>query len=374
MTRSVSSGLWIRWTSAERVSIRRVPLPLMSTALAVRTSRTEPRRSRQPVPSTITAASRAKATPARVRNGRGVERVGRMGGLRVSGFLCSENWVWPGLTLSGHVSAFNLKELAVVNPLLLSPKRPEPNFRHTTLAFPTAGARPGLHRPPPDLPESPVVLELEGARPVLRLDRRHDRLEVVLLLAGDPDLVPLDGRLDLEAQAPDELGDVLGQLGLEAALQGQGLADRRLGGRLDGALLEGLERDPAADELRVQDVADALMSVLDVAYEHDRLLVLVADLGRRPLEVETAADLLDRLLDGVLHLHPVDLGDDVEGKVVGHGGLFGLGSRVSAVRGVRGSGSKERGPLRALSRANRSGAGRACDLVRRRRVHHRRVD
>ena len=51
------------------------------------------------------------------------------------------------------------------------------------------------------------------------LQQLHHGLQVVLVLAADPQLVALDGGLDLELRALDELDDLAGLLGGDALLQ-----------------------------------------------------------------------------------------------------------------------------------------------------------
>src|SRR5262249_4451739 len=70
-----------------------------------------------------------------------------------------------------------------------------------------------------------------------------------------------------------------------------------------------------------------------VGHEDDRLLGFVTDLRRRALEIEAGGDLLHGLLDGVLDLHPVDLGDDVE-RGVGHGPRVGKGLPAKGKRAL----------------------------------------
>ena len=81
-----------------------------------------------------------------------------------------------------------------------------------------------------------------------------------------------------------------------------------------------LEVDAAAHELGVEHVDDLLADEVARRVQRERLLGL-AELDRRArvLEVVALHELLGRLLVGVVDLLQVDLGDDVEAVVLGHG-------------------------------------------------------
>src|SRR4051812_18899740 len=82
-------------------------------------------------------------------------------------------------------------------------------------------------------PASPVVRELEGDAEVAFAQQSDDRLQVVALLARDPQLVALDLRLDaLEAGVADSLRDHLRLVRRDSLLKGAA----------DHVLLSGLAR------------------------------------------------------------------------------------------------------------------------------------
>ena len=93
---------------------------------------------------------------------------------------------------------------------------------------------------------SAVVVELQGDVEVGAAQQLLHRLQVVALLAADPQLVALDLRLDaLGALVADELGDLLGGVGLDALLDpGGDLVDLARGLRLVG--VQRLQRDARA--------------------------------------------------------------------------------------------------------------------------------
>ena len=88
------------------------------------------------------------------------------------------------------------------------------------------------------------VLELQGDAEVAALQRRDDRLQVVALLAGDPQLVALGLGLDaLEPEVLDELVELAALSDEMPAADARRLADGALRGLLDLAVVEALQRD-----------------------------------------------------------------------------------------------------------------------------------
>src|SRR5258705_5432580 len=73
------------------------------------------------------------------------------------------------------------------------------------------------------------VHELHGDVQVLAAQELHDGLQVVALLAGDPHLLALDRRLDLELRLLHQLDDLARLVGRDPALQVE-LLLRRAGG------------------------------------------------------------------------------------------------------------------------------------------------
>src|SRR5213593_2298346 len=63
------------------------------------------------------------------------------------------------------------------------------------------------------------VRELHGDAEVVLAEQRHDRLQLVLLLARDPQLVTLDGDLDLELRVLHQLHDLARLVGGDALLE-----------------------------------------------------------------------------------------------------------------------------------------------------------
>src|SRR6201992_2205588 len=168
----------------------------------------------------------------------------------------------------------------------------------------------------PDI--SAVVDKLQSEVEVLALEQGDDRLQVVLLLGRDPQLVPLDLRLDaLGDFVPDDLARLLGVVLGDAFLEADGqpvLLARQLG--LAG--VQHLERDPALDQLVLEHVEDGVGPLLAVGPDLHPLLAGPADRRADVAEVAPLADLLARLVHGVVALLPVELGHDVERRVCWH--------------------------------------------------------
>src|SRR5581483_11355072 len=89
----------------------------------------------------------------------------------------------------------------------------------------------------------PEVHELQGDAEVVLLDGPDDGLEVVLLLAGDPNLVALDLALHLQPGRLHELDDLLGLLLGDADRHVDALLDGAPGRRLDRPLGQRLQGD-----------------------------------------------------------------------------------------------------------------------------------
>src|SRR4051794_31484145 len=164
---------------------------------------------------------------------------------------------------------------------------------------------------------SAVVVELQRDVEVGPAQQLLHRLQVVALLAADPQLVPLDLRLDtLRALVADELGDLLGDVGLDALLDPRG-DPVGLARGLRFAGVEDLQRDVPLDQLLLEDIEGGGDPLLGVGLQRDAVLAGPRDGGVRAPEVEALRQLLAGLVEGVVDLLAVDLAHDVEGRV-GH--------------------------------------------------------
>src|SRR5919109_3110262 len=162
----------------------------------------------------------------------------------------------------------------------------------------------------------PVVGEAQGEALVALLEQGDRLLEVVLALAGDPELVALDLGLHLQAGLADGLGERLG-LVLRDALEERALDP--VGAAAGGPRLGGgqrLERDRAPHQLLLEDVQGGKGPLVGLGDDH-HLVARPGDRGAGVLEVEALAQLLPGLVQRVVDLLAVDLGDDVE-RGIGH--------------------------------------------------------
>ena len=83
---------------------------------------------------------------------------------------------------------------------------------------------------------------------------------------------------------------------------------------------QGADGHAPAGHLLLEDLDDRLELTLVIGQDRQRIVLLVElDRGAGPLEVEADGQLVLRLHDRVVHLGVVDLADDVEGMIVGHG-------------------------------------------------------
>src|SRR5512132_1654776 len=164
---------------------------------------------------------------------------------------------------------------------------------------------------------SAVVGEPEGQALVALLEQGDGVLEVVLALAGDPELVALDLGMHLEAGLPDGLGQRLG------LVLGDALEERALhpvvaaAGRPRLRRGQRLERYRPLHQLLLEHVEGGQRPLVGLGEDH-HLLARPGERGAGVLEVEALRQLLSRLVDGVVDLLSVDLGDDIE-RGVGHG-------------------------------------------------------
>src|SRR6185437_8425499 len=174
-----------------------------------------------------------------------------------------------------------------------------------------AGPPPGgaVRRTAPGVtyPGSAAVGELQGEVEVLALEQAHHRLQVVLALGGDAQLLALHLGLDaLGALVPDDLGHLLGVVLGDALLQGDRDAVL-LAGRLGVRRVEVLEGDPALDELLLEHVEYGVRPFLTVGPDLHAVLARPGDGRSHAAEVEAGADLLGGLVKRVVGFLPVDL-------------------------------------------------------------------
>src|SRR5215218_9444428 len=166
------------------------------------------------------------------------------------------------------------------------------------------------------------VGELQRDAEVGLAELRDRGLEVVLLLAAHAELLTLDLVGDaLEAESLDELADLAGLHVGDPDVQVRGLTHGSLGGVLDLAVRECLQRNLAAHELLLEHLRERAEAVLARGVQLDRRVAEV-DGAVGVLEVVARRDLAAGLVHGVADLLVVDLGNDVERRHVTPGNGF----------------------------------------------------
>src|SRR5438876_3310873 len=183
------------------------------------------------------------------------------------------------------------------------------------------------------------VREPHGDAEVVLAEQRHDRLQLVPLLAADPHLVALDRHLHLELRVFHQLHDLARLVRGDALLE----VDLLLGGagrpRLWRAELQRAQRHLPLPHLLAHDVGErAQLEVVGGAEVNGSLLA--PHLGRLVPEVEALCDLAQRLLERVVDLLQIDAADHVEGW---HFGGPSIGGGADHVNPGRGREAEERG-------------------------------
>src|SRR6266508_901479 len=204
--------------------------------------------------------------------------------------------------------------LAVVSPDTLSTDEHHENRQVWLSRRHPGGARTSRDRRASVL--SPVVRKLERQALVVLLDEGHGLLEGVLALARYPQLIALDLSLDLEAGLADGLRHRFGLVLWDALHQGALDAVGAAAGGLGVIRVQRLERHRAAHQLLLEDVQGGERPLVGLGDDHHRLARPV-DRGPGVLEVEALGQLFLGLVQRVVDLLPVDMGDHVEGGI-GH--------------------------------------------------------
>jgi thioredoxin reductase (NADPH) len=158
---------------------------------------------------------------------------------------------------------------------------------------------------------------LQGQLEIGLAQQGHYRLQVVALLAGDPDLIALNGDLDLQLGVLDELHDFAAQVLLDPVSGNDGLSGLTAGD-LNVLDLQAGRVDATFRNLADQNVTHLLHLKLGLG-DQGQFVFGLLDFGVAALEVETVSYLAVGLVDGVGQFVQVDLGDDIEGWHVGLG-------------------------------------------------------
>src|SRR5690606_28539942 len=156
------------------------------------------------------------------------------------------------------------------------------------------------------------VLELQRDAEIALAQQGDGLLQVVALLAVDPQLLAVDLAVDLELGVLERGLDLLGRLALDALPDGD-LLPRAGQVGLDVAELQAADVDAARGHALAQDVGH--LPELEIAgrglADH---VVLQHELRVHALEVEAGGQFAAGLVDGVGQLVGVHFGHDVEGR------------------------------------------------------------
>ena len=158
------------------------------------------------------------------------------------------------------------------------------------------------------------IVELQRQFEVALAQQRHRVLQVVALLAVDPQLVAVDLGIDLELGFLDRRGDLLGQLLLDALLHGDLLpGPGQVGFHL--AFLQAAHVDATRDQARAEDVGHLLeLEIAGRGLADD--VVVQREFRVHALEVEAGGEFTAGLVHRVGQFVGVDFGNDIER---GHG-------------------------------------------------------
>src|SRR5438477_6665178 len=159
-----------------------------------------------------------------------------------------------------------------------------------------------------------VVGELQRDWNVLRFAQRlHDRLQRVLVLARDAQLVALDADLHLGRYILDALAKIARDVIRDPCVEPDLDLPASFAHRLRVAGLEELRRQLPPGALLTQHLEGRLRTVFARRLDDDEIVAALLVRRLRVLEIEARADLAARLVQRVGELGSVELRDDVEG-------------------------------------------------------------
>ena len=158
------------------------------------------------------------------------------------------------------------------------------------------------------------VAEIHILQRLLELQPAYQRdrlLQIVALLARDPELVALDRSLHLELAVLDRADDALAEFLIDALAQRHGLAHALPGGFLWILEVERAGIDLPPHHMHAQEFLDLAQLQLVIGKNGERAFGAL-DRGFAALEVEARRDLACQPGEGVVDLGQIELGDDVE--------------------------------------------------------------
>jgi hypothetical protein len=157
--------------------------------------------------------------------------------------------------------------------------------------------------------------ELKGNRDMGGAQDPNDRLQIINLFAGYPDLIVLNGRLDLKLLVFDQLDDVPCRLGVDSFLDRYFSLDHTPGRHLILSRIEKLSIDLSPGQVFNQRVLHRSHLHIVLGSNANFLFFLVeGDLGFRLAKIVTRQDCFFGYIDRVVDLLEIDPADDVKGR------------------------------------------------------------
>jgi hypothetical protein len=164
-----------------------------------------------------------------------------------------------------------------------------------------------------------VVRKLNRELPRSPFDHSDCILQIITTLAGYAQSLTLNLGLDgFWTFVAQKLCDFLGVLGRDTLFhRAANLVD--LAAEFGVRCIEVLERDGSLDQFVFKNIKGGFCSFLGIGF-NQKLLIRLLDLGAGVLEVESGINFPVGLIEGVIYLHVVNLGDYIETGICSHGG------------------------------------------------------
>jgi hypothetical protein len=148
--------------------------------------------------------------------------------------------------------------------------------------------------------------ELHGDGKFFGTDGGNNGLQFIPAFALDADFFALNLGGDLELAGADETGDFLGDGGLDALFDFDGLSGMAQGGNIGGALINAFQTDTAFGEFADDDFVEGIDFKLAFGGQFD-VGFFQLNLGFAALEIETIGQFFFGLIYGIFNFHRVNL-------------------------------------------------------------------
>src|SRR3989338_2984275 len=165
----------------------------------------------------------------------------------------------------------------------------------------------------------PVIHELHCEREVCGPQSRDDRLQIILVTTGHSHLIVHDLSLDLQLLIFDHGYDPFCIFLFDSYTELYSLTDGAPGSRFRGVVLERFQVNSALDKFGLQDIDRALqVKIIGCGYSDHLFLLVEVDRRVQSLQIVSLSDFISGLVDGVVDLLKVNVGDDIERTVLSH--------------------------------------------------------